>query len=177
MGVFIHTVLPLGGPERLGRVGSRSVVVDEGCDRAVGSAFADLLFGGRPQDGRVIRGFGGGERRGRCEAKHGGRKNRAESAPIMGLVPMSLTSLSVWGSWLGLAVRRLQIHITYHVLVFCERTSFRVEKIPADARGTRGDGDQNFRPPSSMPRKKNFWLKAKTRTTGIIATTAPASTS
>ena len=74
--IFVEAALPLGGPEGLGRVGAGRVVVDEGGDGAVGGTFADLLFGGRPQDGRVIRGVGGGERRGRCEAKHGGRKNR-----------------------------------------------------------------------------------------------------
>ena len=102
MGVFIHTVLPLGGPERLGRVGSCGVVVDEGCDRAVGSTFADLLFGGRPQDGRVIRGFGGGDGRGWCEAKHGGRKNRGSKCTDDGSSPHEFNSFVSMGVMAGI---------------------------------------------------------------------------
>ena len=103
MGVFIHAVLPLGGPERLGRVGARGVVVDEGCDRAVGSTFADLLFGGRPQDGRVIRGFGGGDGRGWCEAKHGGRKNRGSECTDDGSSPHEFNSFVSMGVMAGIS--------------------------------------------------------------------------
>ena len=102
MGVFIHTVLPLGGPERLGRVGSRAVVVDEGCDRAIGSTFADLLFGGRPQDGRVIRGFGGGDGRCGCKAKHGGRKNRGSECTDDGSSPHEFNSFVSMGVMAGI---------------------------------------------------------------------------
>ena len=100
--VFIEAALPLGGPERLGRVGSRGVVVDEGCDRAVGGTFADLLFGGRPQDGRVIRGFGGGDGRGWCEAKHGGRKNRGSECTDDGSSPHEFNSFVSMGVMAGI---------------------------------------------------------------------------
>ena len=102
VGVFVEAALPLGGPEGLGRVGTGRVVVDEGCDRAVGYAFADLLFGGRPQDGRVIRGFGGGDGRGGCEAKHGGRKNRGSECTDDGSSPHEFNSFVSLGVVAGI---------------------------------------------------------------------------
>ena len=100
--VFVEAALPLGGPEGLGRVGTGRVVVDEGCDRAVGCAFADLLFGGRPQDGRVIRGFCGGDGRGGCEAKHGGRKNRGSECTDDGSSPHEFNSFVSMGVVAGI---------------------------------------------------------------------------
>ena len=100
--VFIEAALPLGGPEGLGRVGTGRVVVDEGCDRAVGCAFTDLFFGGRPQDGRVIRGFGGGDGRGWCEAKHGGRKNRGSECTDDGSSPHEFNSFVSMGVVTGI---------------------------------------------------------------------------
>ena len=100
--VFIEAALPLGGPEGLGRVGTGRVVVDEGCDRAVRCAFADLLFGGRPQDGRVIRGFGGGDGRSWCEAKHGGRKNRGSKCTDDGSSPHEFNSFVSMGVVAGI---------------------------------------------------------------------------
>ena len=100
--VFVEATLPLGGPECLGRVGTRGVVIDEGCDRAVGRAFADLLFGGRPQDGRVIRGFGGGDGRGWCKAKHGGRKNRGSECSDDGSSPHEFNSFVSMGVMAGI---------------------------------------------------------------------------
>ena len=100
--VFVEATLPLGGPEGLGRVGTGRVVVDEGCDRAVRCAFADLLFGGRPQDGRVIRGFGGGDGRSGCEAKHGGRKNRGSECTDDGSSPHEFNSFVSMGVMAGI---------------------------------------------------------------------------
>ena len=100
--VFVEAALPLGGPEGLGRVGTGRVVVDEGCDRAVRCAFADLLFGGRPQDGRVIRGFGGGDGRSGCEAKHGGRKNRGSECTDDGSSPHEFNSFVSMGVVAGI---------------------------------------------------------------------------
>ena len=100
--VFIEAALPLGGPEGLGRVGTGRVVVDEGCDRAVGCAFTDLFFGGRPQDGRVIRGFSGGDGRSGCEAKHGGRKNRGSECTDDGSSPHEFNSFVSMGVVTGI---------------------------------------------------------------------------
>ena len=100
--VFIEAALPLGGPEGLGRVGTGRVVVDEGSDRTVGCAFTDLFFGGRPQDGRVIRGFSGGDGRSGCEAKHGGRKNRGSECTDDGSSPHEFNSFVSMGVVAGI---------------------------------------------------------------------------
>lgn len=93
-GVGVDEASFLGGPEGLGGVGA-VVVIDERCDGAVGGAFADLLFGGRPQDGRVVGGVGGDGRCGRQPGMVAAESRGAEG--LMGLVPMSVTPSSVWG--------------------------------------------------------------------------------
>ena len=73
------------------------VVVDERCDGAIRSTFADCLFGGRPQNGRVVGGVGGCD--GRCgrQPEHGGRKNRGAEGSDDGSCPHECNSSSVWG--------------------------------------------------------------------------------
>ena len=102
VGVGVEASFPLGGPEGLGGVGAGGVVIDERCDGAVGGAFADLLFGGRPQDGRVVGGVGGCD--GRCgrQPEHGGRKNRGAERSDDGSCPHECNSFVSMGVIAGI---------------------------------------------------------------------------
>ena len=97
VGVGVEASLPLGGPEGLGRVGASGVVVDERCDGTIRGTFADCLFGGRPQNGRVVGGVRGCD--GRCggEAEHGGRENRRSERTDDGSSPHECNSFVSMG--------------------------------------------------------------------------------
>ena len=101
VGVGVEASLPLGGPEGLGRVGASGVVVDERCDGAIRGTFANCLFGGRPQNGRVVGGVRGCD--GRCggEAKHGGRENRCSEHTDDGSSPHECNSFVSMGLMAG----------------------------------------------------------------------------
>ena len=107
VGVGVEASLPLGGPERLGCVGAGGVVIDECGDGAVGGSFADLLFGGRPQDTRVVGGVGCCDGRGGHKPEHRGRKNRGSKRADNGSFPHEFNSFVSMGLMSG--IRRLTI--------------------------------------------------------------------
>ena len=102
VGVGVQASLPLGGPEGLGCVRSRAVIVGEGCNGAVGGAFSDLFLGCSPQDGRVIGGFGSGDGRRGCQPEHGGREYRGSKGCDDGSIPHEFNSFVSMGVVAGI---------------------------------------------------------------------------
>ena len=139
VGVGVHASLPLGGPEGLGCVRSRAVIVGEGCDGAVGGAFSDFFLGCRPQDGRVIGGFGSGNGRRGCQPEHGGREYRGSEGCDDRSIPHESNSFVSMGARAGIRRRASVDPQNLTRVSFCDVSSFRAVKHPRGQRAREDD--------------------------------------